>query len=248
MAKIISVFGPPGSGKTTVSVALAHTLADKKFNVCIICCDDLVPTIPTLLPQSVNKVNDMSTKIRSIGKILTSVEFSTEDILQQCVYSKKYSKIVLLGYALGENRQTYPQPTDYDIYSFYQKLSTIVDYIIIDCSSDLSNPLTKVGMERSDHIIRLGGSEYKDIVYFASVIDSIPEGEVKKEDHIVLFPKIKKDDAVDDLSDFFGGIDYQIQASEEVKNMLKFGECFIKEFPSSYKNVIKKMLEEINFS
>lgn len=249
MSKIISVFGPPESGKTTVSVALSECLADKGYNVCLVCCDDLVPTIPVLLPQSVGKIHDTADKVHSIGKILNSVEFSTEDILQQCVYTKKYNKLILIGYALGENRNTYPTPTDYDVYSFYAKLSSMVDYIVVDCSSDLvGSSLSRVGISHSDSVLRLGGSSYKDIVYFASVNDVIPDGDVDKKDHIVLFSKVKKSDVLEDLSDFYGGIDYQIKDSKDVRDMLRYGECFVKEFPSAYKAVIQKIVEEVNFS
>ena len=246
---MVSVFGPPGSGKTTVSVALAEQIAEKGYNVCIVCCEDVVPTIPTLLPQTVSRVNEVETKVRSIGKILNSMEFSAEDILQQCVYSKKYRRIVLIGYTLGENRNTYPTPTDYDIYAFYSKLSTMVDYIIVDCASDiLSSGLSRVGIANSDTVIRLAGGSYKDVVYYASVMPSLPEGNVKKENYIVVFPKVQKNDVIDDLVEFYGRIDFKIKFFPSIQEKQQYGEYFEKEFPSQYKDVIKKILEIVNFS
>ena len=93
MAKIISVYGPPNSGKTTVVASLSEVLANKGYNVCIVCCDYSVPTIPVLLPQSVNRVDAPTNKIRSIGKILNTVDFSESDILSQFVYTNKYKNI-----------------------------------------------------------------------------------------------------------------------------------------------------------
>ena len=248
MAKIISVFGPPSSGKTTVSVAIAEVLAEKGYNVSIVCCDKVVPTIPVLLPQSVNKVGAPTDKVHSIGKILSCVDFSESDVLQQCVFTKKYKRIILIGYAYGENVNSYPVPTDYDVYSFFGKLSEMVEYIVVDCGNNLQDPLCRVAMEHSDNIIRLAGSTYKDITYYASNEAIIPEGEVPKDRHIVVAPKAVKKDSLEYLGEFYGNIDYTMKYSQDIKNMMTYGEYFIKNFPPSYLSVIKRMLEEINFS
>ena len=84
MAKIISVFGPPNSGKTTLSVAMSEALAEKGYDVCLVCCDKVVPTIPVLLPQSVTKANAAMDVRHSVGKILNCVDFSENDIIKQC--------------------------------------------------------------------------------------------------------------------------------------------------------------------
>lgn len=247
MARIISIYGPPDSGKTTVSVALSEVLANKGYNTCIVCCDNKVPTIPVLLPQTVNKVGAPASKVRSIGKVLSCVDFSASDILNQFVYTNKYKNIVLIGYAYGENESSYPLPTDYDAYEFIKKLADMVDYIIVDCGNDITSSLCKVSMEHSDSILRIAGSSYKDIVYYASNESLIPEGAIKKAEHILIAPKMVKQDNMEYLKGFYGEINYKMKYDENVSKMMAFGEYFIKDFPSHYLNEIKKICEEVNF-
>lgn len=248
MAKIISIYGPPDSGKTTVTASLSEVLANKGYNVCVVCCDCSVPTIPVLLPQTVNRVDAPINKIRSIGKILNMVDFSESDVLSQFVYCNKYKNIVLIGYAYGENIESYPIPTEYDVYDFIKKLSNMVDFIVVDCGNDISSPLCRVFMEHSDNIIKIVGSRYKDIVYYASNEKLIPEGQVKKSDHILVAPDIKKQDNLEYLRGFYGRINYELKHDDNIKRMMSYGEYFIKDFPSKYLDNIKKLAEEVNFS
>ena len=248
MAKIISVFGPPNTGKTTVSVVIAQQLAEKGFNVCLVCADNVVPTIPTLLPQSITRVNEVKDKVHSVGKILSEIEYSTNDILKEVVFTKRFSKLVLIGYAYGENELSYAMPTEYDVSVFYNKLGTMVDYIVVDCGSAISNPLAKVGIESADRVIKVIGSSYKDITYFASNEELIPEGEVKKSEFITVYPMYKDMDAIEFLADFYGTIDYTIRHNNQISKMMQYGEYFMKGFPSEYTRIVKNLLEEVNFS
>ena len=248
MAKVISIYGPPDSGKTTVAVSLSEVLANKNYNVCMVCCDYSVPTMSVLLPQTVNRVGAPASKIRSIGKILNTVDFSESDILSQFVYSNKYKNIVLIGYAYGENIESYPVPTEYDVYDFIKKLSNMVDFIIVDCGNDITFPLPKVFIENSDSVIKIVGSTYKDIVYYASNESLIPEGQVKKSDHILVAPNIYKQDNLEYLKGFYGPINYEIKHDDNIEKMMAYGEYFIKDFPNKYLEGIKKLSEEVNFN
>lgn len=247
MAKIVSIYGPPNSGKTTVAVALSESLAEKGYNVCIVCCDNNVPTIPVLLPQSVNKVGAPIDKVRSIGKILSMAGFSESDILNQFVYTNKYRNIVLIGYAYGENENSYPAPTNYDCYEFIKKLTGMVDFIIVDCGNNLNTPLCQVALEHSDSIIKIAGSTYKDIVFYASNENLVPEGNVPKSHHILVAPNVVKQDNLEYLSGFYGSINYELKNDAMISKMMSFGEYFLKNFPTNYLKIINQICQEVNF-
>lgn len=243
MAKIITVCGSPNSGKTTIATAMGITLSRKGFNTCVIYCDDIVPTLPVLLPQSTLKIGDL--KQRSIGKILSLADFSTNDILSNMIYLKQFNRLSLLGYAYGENTNTYHQFTNFDIYNFYSKMSEMVDFIVVDGSNNPNNGLTTVSLENSDVVLRVGGSSYSDISYFAS---NLKELNINEENELVIFGKQDVKDAFSELSEFYGGhIDFTIKKNPKIEEMMKYGEYFMGKFPPSYIKSIEEIINRFNF-
>lgn len=247
MGKLLAVWGSPNSGKTTLACAIAVHLAFMKKEVAVVMCDNTTPTISTVLPQVTNHVNATGTKLKSIGKIVSAVEFSTNDIYQQFVMVPNYKHLVLIGYAYGENGDSYATPVVYDVYDFYDKLSELVDYVIIDCTSDLlHNPLTTVGLEVAEAIVRTGGSTYKDLSFFTSQKPLFPGGKVAYDDHIIVFPRVKPKDAVEDIRGFYGNIDYKLSESADISRAMECGELLLKPYPPSYRAAVKKMVEGLN--
>lgn len=247
MGKLIAVWGSPNSGKTTLSCAIATQLACMKKEVAVVMCDNVTPTIPTVLPQVTNHVRAPGTKIKSVGKVVSAVEFSTNDIFQQFVMVPNFKHLVLIGYAYGENRDSYTAPVVYDVYDFYDKLGELVDYVIIDSMSEIAqNALTTVGLEVADSVIRTGGSTYKDLSFFASQTPLFPKGKVAYEDHVVVFPRVKPKDVVDDIRGFYGNIDYQLPELKEITRAMECGELLLKPYPQVYRATVKKIVEGLN--
>ena len=243
MAKIITVCGSPNSGKTTISTAMGISLSKRGFNTCVIYCNDVVPSIPVLLPQSTIKVGDV--KQKSIGKILNLADFSTNDILNNVVYVKQLPRLSFLGYAYGENSNTYARFTNFDVYNFYAKLSEMVDFIIVDSVSNLNNNLSTIALENADVILRVGGSSYSDVSYFASNLEEL---NINKENELIVFGKQDSKDAFSELTEFYGGsIDFVIKKNPVIENMMKYGEYITGTFPQSYMNSINEIINRFNF-
>lgn len=68
MAKIITVWGSQGSGKTMFCCILAKALTRDKKKALIINADVSVPMLPVWLPEQMIETN------ASIGQVLSSVE------------------------------------------------------------------------------------------------------------------------------------------------------------------------------
>ena len=103
MAKIITVWGNPGSGKSMFCCNLAKTLTAGKEKAIIISADSCTPMHPVWMPD--RHVGTQS----SIGKVLTSLEINTAIIAEHIVLLKEYPFIGVMGYAAGENPLSYPE-------------------------------------------------------------------------------------------------------------------------------------------
>lgn len=245
MAKIISVFGPPNSGTSILSTLIGLVLSERG-NVGIIYCDNRIPTIPVIYPSDTLNVTETK-KIQSIGKILTSPKITDEDILRQVVTIPNWKRVGLLGYAYGENKDTYAYPTSYDVVELLNKFSNMTDYIVVDCGSDIEDTLPAIALENSDNIIRVCGCEYKDIVYYASNLQFVSENTVSHKNHITVFPKTKIDDAPEDLRSFYGSIDYIGEYSKVMEEIVRQGQILFTRPPAQYLKMVKKIVEEMSF-
>lgn len=214
MGKVISVFGSPGSGKTTFSVKFANEIAKEK-SVIVVFTDILCPVIPTILDNIDNK--------KSLGKILSSAQVTKDVILKNCISVNK--NLGVIGYAEYENVFTYPQYTDVRVVNLIDSLKDLADYIIIDLSSNFTTDLLSTkALEISDKVIRMTSSRLKDISYFNSHLPLLSD-KFKTDDHIKVISNFKSYDAIEELKEI-----YRIQAtfgySEEIREQGLCNELF----------------------
>lgn len=243
MANVICVFGSPNSGSTVFSIGLARKFAKLGNNVALLCPDLISPVIPAILPQDSKKVGANESK--SIGKIFANAAISYNDILLQMVTATKQDRLVLLGYALGDNNLSYPAPSEQDVYVFYQRLCEMVDIIVVDCTHDVNDVITKVALANADSIIRCGDCTFKSIAYFASNLPLVPTNNIATSDHIVVYPKVKNSDNTDEVSGIVGNSDYEIRYISEIERMSADGELLFSPYPAQYSKVIDKIVKEM---
>ncbi|MDD4474280.1 MAG: hypothetical protein PHV95_00615 [Eubacteriales bacterium] len=163
MSKIIAVCGSPESGKTTASLKLAQELYyQKKGSVIFLSPDMCVPSMAFIFPHS--KTSDLY----SIGKALDKTDIYQEDILKQLVPVKTMRDFGFFGYTAGENKYSYPRPTEDKITALFRVMKEIADYVIIDCVSDMDDLITRMAINRSDNVIQMVAPDLKSIAYYAS--------------------------------------------------------------------------------
>lgn len=244
MASLICVWGSPGVGATTATIEMAKQISKTQKNVAVVCDDLIAPTLPIIYPQSTQKIG--TSKVKSIGKVLLGIDVSKNDILRQMEMVPRLKNLVFLGYGYGENKNSYPAPNENDIFGFYQKLSDLVDVIIVDCSSNLDSLLTKIALQCADQIVRCCECSFKSISYFASNLSLVSTSSIALNDHIILYPCVKKDDSVSEVSAVLGNSDYEIGYNSDIEKLQQNGELLISEYPVQYKKSMSKLVKELS--
>ena len=107
MGKFIAVCGSPESGKTVTALKLAQEIYEKTRQRVLFFSPDLsVPLMGYIFPHC--KESDLY----SIGKALDQTDIYKEDVLKRVVTVKTMTSFGYLGFKAGENKYTYPRPTE----------------------------------------------------------------------------------------------------------------------------------------
>ncbi|QIB69779.1 AAA family ATPase [Aminipila butyrica] len=143
MGKILSVTGMPGSGKTTFAVNLACGLAERDKIVILLAAELNYGTLQSFFGTTIEDG-------KGIFASLSDKTEQPEKMLTQC--NKINDNIYLMGIP-NENYDVHTDGLeDLKVDQLLRRLSMISDYLIIDCTSDLYNGITIMGIEKADHI------------------------------------------------------------------------------------------------
>ncbi len=155
-AKIISVWGANGSGKTTTAVNLAFTLAQRNFTVGVISSNVYYGEMQTAFGCNVpddrgiyhalmgGETKNMFVQAGKTSVFVLSVP-DKFDAMQLTTISAKSVKDMLDDAAIR------------------------FDYIIIDGSTELNNPISSIGMTEADKLIVVHKPSVKDCLWHDSM-------------------------------------------------------------------------------
>ena len=147
MGKVITVWGSPGSGKSMFCCILAKALTRDKRKAIIINAEISVPMLPVWLPEQIIQTNT------SIGQVLSSVEIDTSLVASHVTVLKNYPFIGMMGYAAGENPLSYPEVKYAMVLQLIHAAAKLVDFVILDCSTSMTNVFTPAAIEAGDVVI-----------------------------------------------------------------------------------------------
>ena len=179
MSKVIAVWGAPNSGKTTFATKLARSIYDEyQATVIVVYADNETPTLPIIFPNY--KKEDLC----SVGVALSKTDIDRHEVVKQMVTVKDKQNFCFLGFTDGENKYTYPTFDATKVRSLYSVLASLADYVIVDCTSSLKNPLSKVAVREADEVIRLSAPNLKSVSYLASQLPLYIDPMFRLEEHI----------------------------------------------------------------
>lgn len=161
MAKLIAVYGSPGSGKTTIALKLAMSayLQTKDESVVFLSPDLTAPSMALLFP------NYHPDEICSLSTVLDNTEISSENILKNAVTVKTMKNFCGLGFKAGENKYSFPVPTAEKINTLFDILGDSFDYVFVDCSGD---EISKKALIKANKVIRVVSPDLKGMTWYSS--------------------------------------------------------------------------------
>ena len=126
-------------------------------------CGNQRPHAPVWLPEQIIQTN------ASVGQVLSSVEIDTSLVASHVTVLKSYPFIGLMGYSAGENPLSYPEIKYAMVLQLVNAAARLVDFVILDCSSSMTNVFTPAAIESGDLVIRLLTPDLKGVNYLKAI-------------------------------------------------------------------------------
>lgn len=218
-ARIICVWGSPGSGKSTTALALASVFAEKKRNVTVFNGDKLVPALKMFCPTL--EINSNS----SVGPLLMSGRYDDAIFAGRLVIHPKSEYISFMGMAPADTYITYNEFERSNTVAMLNKLASLNDYVIIDGTSNpLDDMMTLVGMELADVIIRQITADNKGMLYQDCARMIYREEKYRFDSHITVLGNVSEINPVSEVMSVSGKYDYVLRHAAETADKFIAGE------------------------
>lgn len=240
MSKLIAIWGSPNSGKTTLAVKLALELDNRKAgNILVLHTDNITPAMPVLFP--------FERDTQSIGHALSAVEISQTDILQTVVVPKGRDNIGFLGYAYGDNQFSYPAFDKEKAVDFLSALKSLADYVIVDCSSQYNNVLSRAALSIADSTIKLATPELKAISFFLSQMSMFisPEYDLTEAIQGLTVTQSGFFQPLEECREYFKNPAFMFPYCQEVQEQILTGEMMKEVHCKEYRRELAKVIERI---
>ena len=239
MSKMIAVCGSPNSGKTTVALKIGQEIYSlTKAPVIFLSPDLSVPSMAYLFP------NGKDSELFSLGAALDKTDIYVEDVLKETVGSRTMRNFGFLGFKLGENKYSYPRPTEDKVDQLLSVLKDLAEYVIADCTCDEGDLLSSAAKRDCDVAVRLYTPDIKCITYCASCVNQFVTVENKCikvmniPDNDVYFP-IKESVA------HFKDMDHIIPYEREIKKQMITGALSERIGNGKFRSEIEKIAKAV---
>lgn len=240
--QMLAVWGAPSSGKTVTAIKLAAKLAKQKKNVVVVLCDTAAPALPAVL--KLKKPPNVS-----LGEVLSAPVITQELVLKNCVAFENNSYISLLGYRAGETVFSYAEYSKERAVDMLVLLRHIADYVIVDCSSTLTNDiLSTAALEVADDVVRLCSCDLKALSYFMSYLPLIEDRKFKPDRHIKILSSTRAYQSDNAYENAFGGVAYRLPYLPEIEEQsatLTLTELLSGKEAKLYEPVLSAVVKEV---
>lgn len=217
MGKVITVWGSPASGKSTLAGILARYYAEKGKSTLLVSFDVDVPMLPLWLP------NEDVPQSQSLGSILTAKDLSTDVVVRKIQPYMPQQNIGFIGYCAGDKFMDYP--TSYSkIIEALKVMREVSDVLILDAATSLSNVTVPAAIEMADKVICTLTPTLKGANYYKSNLPLLQTDKFNIDKQIKVLNQAKRSHAVEEASAAVDGADIILPYDANVENASLGGE------------------------
>ena len=240
MSKFIAVCGAPGCGKTTAALKVAQELylLNGRKPVLFFSPDLQVPSLGYIFPHR------KSADLYSIGEVLERTDVYREDVLKHTVTTKEMEGLGYLGFKAGENKYSYPRPTEDKIRQLFRCMRELAEYVVVDCTSDRADLLSAMARNEADTIIQVASPDLKTMCYFVSNADPF---EALPSSSIQIMSILDKDIylPITEVDSHFKGITLKLPYSRQIKQQAITGTLTGLVSDPSYRTAAKEIARAV---
>ena len=241
--QVLAVWGSPSSGKTIMSVKIARYIASQKNNVILVLADMSAPPLPYVCPSS-----DLESEL-SLGNILGAAHIDGNLVKQNAILHKKNEYLTMFAMLKGENAFSYAPYTEMQAREFIHALRQLADYIIIDCTSNITNDvLSAVSLIESDAVLRLVSCDLKSISYLNSQLPLLLDNKFNANKQYKAASNVSFFQADDEIEQIVGGVSFKIPHSDEVYKQFLAGNLFgglTEKDSKDFRKAVSKIANEV---
>lgn len=147
--KLIASWGSSGAGKTTMALAVAAELVQRRKDVLVLGMDTRTPMLPVYLP------NAKLTPINSLGAVFEQ-EVKEAALKDKMLPHPQSDRLYFMGLVSGEVAGiNYRLPDRAAVQALFNVLQqSPFSYCIIDCGNPVMEPITLLALELADVVLR----------------------------------------------------------------------------------------------
>ena len=241
--QVLAVWGSPSSGKTIMSVKLARYIASRKKNVILVLAVMSAPPLPYVCPSS-----DLESET-SLGNILGAAHVDENLVKQNAILHKKNEYLTMFAMLKGVNAFSYAPYTETQARELIHTLRQLADYIIIDCTSNITNDvLSAISLIESDAVLRLVSCDLKSISYLNSQLPLLLDNKFNANKQYKAASNGSSFQADDEIEQIVGGINFKIPHSDEVYKQFLAGNLFgglTEKDSKDFRKAVSKITNEV---
>ena len=129
-------------------------------------------------------------------------------------------------YAAGENPLSYPEVKYTMVLQLIHAAAKLVDFVILDCSTSMTNVFTPAAIEAGDVVIRILTPDLKGINYLKAHQPLLVDERFRFSEHMTFAGLARPFHALDEMGYIIGGFDGLLPYSKEIDRCATEGGMF----------------------